>query len=128
MRRAPKKLFLIDAMGFVFCAFYVPISTAFRSPKGLPTKVPYLFSNMLRRVTKELPPHYIAVVFDHSGPTFRDKLFTEYKAQRAPMPEDLSLQLPLVHRLCQAMCLPAIELSGYEADDVIGALAKQAAA
>ena len=72
-------------------------------------------------------PDYIAVVFDPRGPTFRDKLFTEYKAQRPPMPEDLSIQLPFVRRLCEAMRLPTIEVDGYEADDVIGALARQAA-
>ena len=123
---APKKLFLIDAMGFVFRAFFAPMARL-SNPQGLPTKVPYLFSNMLRRVTKELQPDYIAVVFDPPGPTFRDKLFTEYKAQRPPMPDDLAVQLPFVRKMCAAMCLPCLEVSGYEADDVIGALARQAA-
>ena len=121
--KSPKKLFLIDAMGFIFRAFFAPMDRL--QNKGLPTKVPFLFSNMLRRVTKELQPDYIAVVFDPPGPTFRDKLFTEYKAQRPPMPEDLSMQLPFVRRLCEAMRLPIIEVPGYEADDVIGALAQQ---
>src|ERR1700691_6239872 len=122
---SPKKLFLIDAMGFVFRAFYAPMARL-SSPQGLPTKVPYLFSNMLRKVIKESLPDYIVVVFDPPGPTFRDKLFTEYKAQRPPMPQDLSVQLPFVRRICEAMCLPVIELAGYEGDDVIGALARQA--
>jgi DNA polymerase I len=122
--KSPKKLFLIDAMGFIFRAFYVPIGASFQH-NGVPTKVPYLFSNMLRRVTKELQPDYVAVVFDPPGPTFRDKLFTEYKAQRQPMPNELFIQIPLVRRLCEAMCLPIVELAGYEADDVIGALAHQ---
>ena len=124
--KSPKKLFLIDAMGFIFRAFYVPIATSFQH-NGVPTKVPYLFSNMLRRVTKELQPDYVAVVFDPSGPTFRDKLFTEYKAQRQPMPNELFIQIPLVRRLCEAMRLPIIEVAGYEADDVIGAFARQSA-
>ncbi len=123
--KAAKKLFLIDAMGFVFRAFYAPMARL-NNPAGVPTKVPYLFSNMLRKIIREAQPDYIAVVFDPSGPTFRDKLFTEYKAQRPPMPEDLSVQLPFVRRLCEAMRLPQIEVSGYEADDVIGALARQA--
>jgi DNA polymerase-1 len=122
--KSPKKLFLIDAMGFIFRAFFVPIGTSFQH-NGVPTKVPYLFSNMLRRVTKELQPDYVAVVFDPSGPTFRDKLFTEYKAQRPPMPNELSMQIPFVRRLCEAMRLPILEVAGYEADDVIGALARQ---
>jgi DNA polymerase I len=122
--KSPKKLFLIDAMGFIFRAFYVPVGTSFQH-NGVPTKVPFLFSNMLRRVTKELQPDYVAVVFDPPGPTFRDKLFTEYKAQRQPMPNELFIQIPSVRRLCEAMRLPLIEVAGYEADDVIGALARQ---
>ena len=110
-------------MGFIFRAFYAPMDRL--QNKGVPTKVPFLFSNMLRRVTKELQPDFIAVVFDPSGPTFRDKLFTEYKAQRQPMPNDLFIQIPFVRRLCEAMRLPIIEVPGYEADDVIGALAQQ---
>src|SRR3984885_6696419 len=120
-----KKLFLIDAMGFIFRAFFAPMARL-NSPIGLPTKVPFLFSNMLRKLINEAHPDYIVVVFDPSGPTFRDKLFTEYKAQRPPMPEDLSVQLPFVRRICEAMRLPTLELAGYEADDVIGALARQA--
>jgi DNA polymerase-1 len=120
-----KKLFLIDAMGFVFRAFFAPMARL-NSPSGIPTKVPYLFGNMLRKLLKEAQPEYIAVVFDPPGPTFRDKLFAAYKAARAPMPDELAQQLPLVRRLCEALCLPAIEFPGYEADDVIGALAHQA--
>ncbi len=113
-------------MGFIFRAFYVPTGTSFQH-NGVPTKVPYLFSSMLRRVTKELQPDYVAVVFDPSGPTFRDKLFADYKAQRQPMPNELFIQIPSVRRLCEALCLPIIEVPGYEADDVIGALARQSA-
>jgi DNA polymerase I len=123
--KPPRKLFLIDAMGFVFRAFYAPMARL-NSPSGVPTKVPYLFGNMLRKLMREAQPEYIAVVFDPPGPTFRDKLFADYKAERAPMPEELAQQLPMVRRLCQALCLPTIESPGYEADDVIGALARQA--
>src|SRR5580700_196361 len=126
MSPAAKKLFLVDAMGFVFRAFFAPMGRL-NNAAGIPTKVPYLFSNMLRKLVREAQPDYIAVVFDPRGPTFRDKLFTEYKAQRPPMPEDLSIQLPYVRRICEAMRLPTIELSGYEADDVIGALSRQGA-
>jgi DNA polymerase-1 len=123
--KSPKKLFLVDAMGFIFRAFYAPMDRL--QNKGVPTKVPYLFSNMLRRVTKDLQPDYVAVVFDPPGPTFRDKLFTDYKAQRPPMPDDLSIQIPFVRRMCEALRMPIIEVPGYEADDVIGALAQQSA-
>src|SRR5579862_4893821 len=126
MTPAVKKLFLVDAMGFVFRAFFAPMARL-NNPQGLPTKVPYLFSNMLRRLMKDHAPDYLAVVFDTPEPTFRDRLFAEYKAQRPPMPEDLSVQLPFVRRMCEAMRLPIVELPSYEADDVIGALARQGA-
>jgi DNA polymerase I len=123
---APKKLFLVDAMGFIFRAYFAPMARL-NSPAGVPTKVPYLFSNMLRKLQKEHTPDYLAVVFDTKEPTFRDKLFDKYKAQRPPMPEDLSVQLPYVRRMCEAMCLPILEYPGFEADDVIGALSRQGA-
>jgi DNA polymerase I len=120
-----KKLFLIDAMGYVFRAFFAPMDRL-RNAAGLPTKVPYLFSTMLRRLLKEYEPDYIGVAFDVAGPTFRDKLFAEYKAQRPAMPEDLAVQLPYVRKVCEAMRLAVLEAPGYEADDIIGALAHQA--
>ena len=113
-------------MGFIFRAFFAPMARL-NNPAGLPTKVPYLFSNMLRKLQKEHAPDYLAVVFDTREPTFRDKLFDKYKAQRPPMPDDLAVQLPYVRRMCEAMRLPILEFDGFEADDVIGALAKQAA-
>jgi DNA polymerase-1 len=119
-------LMLLDAMGFVFRAHYAPMDRL-TSPTGMPTKVPYLFATMVRKLVKDWHPEFLGVVFDVSGPTFRDALFAEYKAQRPPMPEDLSVQLPYVRRLCEAMRLPILEKQGYEADDVIGALARQAA-
>jgi DNA polymerase I len=123
---AAKKLFLVDAMGFIFRAYFAPMARL-NSPSGVPTKVPYLFGNMLRKLQKEHAPDYLAVVFDPSGPTFRDKLFDKYKAKRPPMPDDLAVQLPYARRMCEAMRLPILEFSGFEADDVIGALAKQGA-
>ncbi|MBI3485179.1 MAG: hypothetical protein HY012_08525 [Acidobacteria bacterium] len=119
-------LMLLDAMGFIFRAHYAPMDRL-TSPTGMPTKVPYLFATMVRRLVKDWQPDYLGVVFDVAGPTFRDALFAEYKAQRPPMPEDLSVQLPYVRRFCEAMRLPILEKQGYEADDVIGALARQAA-
>jgi DNA polymerase I len=122
---AAKKIFLVDAMGFIFRAYFAPMARL-NSPQGVPTKVPYLFSNMLRKLAKEHAPDYLAVVFDTKEPTFRDKLFDKYKAQRPPMPDDLAVQLPYVRRMCEAMRLAILEYPGFEADDVIGALARQA--
>jgi DNA polymerase I len=125
--KPPKRLFLIDAMGYIFRAFYAPMPMRMRSATGVPTNVPYLFANMIRKLVKDWKPDYLGVAFDMAAPTFRDKLFAAYKAQRPPMPEDLSVQLPYVRRYCEAMRLPILEHPGYEADDVIGTLARQAA-
>jgi DNA polymerase I len=121
------RLFLIDAMGYIFRAFYAPMPQRLRNSAGIPTNVPYLFATMVKRLVREHKPDYLAVVYDVAAPTFRDKLFAEYKAQRPPMPDDLALQLPYVRRYCEAMRLPILEYAGYEADDVIGTLARQAA-
>jgi len=123
-----KRLFLVDAMGYIFRAFFAPMDRL-QTSAGTPTKVPYLFATMMRRLlqNKDLRPDYVAVVFDAAAPTFRDKLFADYKAKRPPMPEDLSVQVPFVRRYCAAMHLPILEYPGYEADDVIGSLAHQAA-
>ena len=122
MSSPPQKLFLVDAMAHVYRAFYAPMMRM-NAPSGLPTKVPFLFANILKRLLKDYHPEYLAIVFDPPGATFRDKLFEKYKAQRPPMPEEMKLQLPYVRRLCQAMRMQVVEVAGYEADDVIGTLA-----
>src|ERR1700688_2123861 len=127
MSAAAKKLFLVDAMAHVYRAFFAPMPQRLTGPGGVPTNVPYLFGNILRRLIKDYQPDYIGIVFDPPGATFRDKLFEKYKAQRQPMPDEMRVQLPFVRRLCEAMKLPILEVQGYEADDVIGAIAVQAA-
>ncbi len=123
-----KRLFLVDAMGYIFRAYFAPMDRL-QTSSGLPTKVPYLFATMMRRLlsNKDLRPDYVAVVFDVAAPTFRDKLFADYKAQRPAMPGDLAVQIPFVRRYCEAMRLPILEYPGYEADDVIGTLSRLAA-
>ena len=127
MSASPKKLFLVDAMAHIYRAFFAPMPQRLTGPGGVPTNVPFLFGNILRRMTKDYAPDYIGIVFDPSGPTFRDKLFEKYKEQRQPMPDEMRVQLPFVRRLCEAMKLPILEYEGFEADDVIGTLAFQAA-
>jgi DNA polymerase I len=121
-----KKLFLVDAMAHIYRAFYAPM-VRMNAPSGIPTKVPFLFANILRRLIRDYRPEYLGIVFDTSKPTFRDKLFEAYKAQRPPMPDEMKVQLPYVRRLCEAMHLAILELDGYEADDVIGTMAKKGA-
>ncbi|HEX7697494.1 MAG TPA: DNA polymerase I [Candidatus Acidoferrum sp.] len=127
MPAAPKKLFLVDAMAHIYRAFFAPMPQRLTSPGGVPTNVPFLFGNILRRLIKDYQPDYIGIVFDPPGATFRDKLFEKYKAQRQPMPDEMRVQLPFVRRLCEAMHLPILEIKGYEADDVIGTMAVKAA-
>ena len=122
-----KKLFLVDAMAHIYRAFFAPMPQRLTAPNGTPTNVPFLFGNILKRLINDYQPKYIGIVFDPPGATFRDKLFEKYKAQRSPMPDDMKVQIPLVRRLCEAMRLPILEVSGYEADDVIGTIATQAA-
>ncbi len=122
-----KKLFLIDAMSLVFRAFFAPMQTALVSPTGMPTKAIYIFIRTLRKLLRDHQPDSLAVAFDLAAPTFRDKLFEEYKANRPEFPEDLAVQLPYVRRFCQALGIPLVEKEGFEADDVIGTLAKQGA-
>ncbi|HEX8763679.1 MAG TPA: DNA polymerase, partial [Candidatus Acidoferrum sp.] len=127
MASESKKLFLVDAMAHVYRAFFAPMPQRLTGPNGTPTNVPFLFGNILKRLIKDYEPKYIGVVFDPPGATFRDKLFEKYKAQRQPMPDDMKVQIPLVRRLCEAMRLPILEERGFEADDVIGTIARQAA-
>ena len=123
-----KKLVLIDAMSLVFRAFHAPMQMDLRSPGGMPTKAVYIFVRTLRKILKDHRPAYVGVAFDLAAPTFRDKLFEEYKANRPAFPEDLALQLPYVRRFCQALGLALVEKEGYEADDVMGTLAQGASA
>ena len=121
---AGKKLFLIDAMSLVFRAFFAPMQTALVAPSGIPTKAVYIFVRTLRKLLKEHQPDSVAVAFDLAAPTFRDKLFEEYKANRPAFPDELLVQLPYVRRFCRALGIALVEREGYEADDVIGTLAK----
>jgi len=113
-------------MAHIYRAFFAPMPQRLTGPGGVPTNVPFLFGNILRRLIKDYQPEYIGIVFDPPGATFRDKLFEKYKAQRQPMPDEMRVQLPFVRRLCEAMRLPVLEVKGYEADDVIGTMAVKA--
>jgi DNA polymerase-1 len=123
-----KKLVLIDAMSLVFRAFHAPMQMDLRSPSGMPTKAIYIFVRTLRKILKDHHPDLVGVAFDLAAPTFRDKLFEKYKANRPAFPEELAVQLPYVRRFCRALGLALAEKEGYEADDVMGTLAEGAAA
>ena len=120
-------LYLIDGNSQMYRAYHAQIRTGegtlLRNAGGIPTNAVYIFVNMLRKLIKEQAPAYIAASFDLPGRTFRDDLATDYKANRAPMPEDLASQIPLVHQACEALGVPIITYEGYEADDVVGTMA-----
>ena len=128
MPQTANKLFLIDAMSLVFRAFFAPMQMALVSPSGMPSKAIYIFVRTIRKLLRDHQPEHIAVAFDLAAPTFRDKLFEEYKANRPEFPEDLAVQLPYVKRFCRAMGLPLVELEGFEADDLIGTLSRAGSA
>ncbi len=120
----PELLVLVDGSSYLYRAFHaLPNLTA---SDGQPTGAIYGVINMVRRLIKDYTPHFMAVVFDAKGPTFRDELYPQYKATRPPMPDDLRSQIPFVHELVEAMGLPLLSVTGVEADDVIGTLAAQA--
>jgi DNA polymerase-1 len=123
---ARRKLVLVDGSSYLYRAFHAlpPLSNS----KGEPTGAVLGVLNMLQKLCKEEAPQLIAVVFDAPGRTFRDALFDAYKAQRAPMPDELRAQLQPLLDCVQAMGLPLLRIDGVEADDVIGTLARQAAA
>jgi DNA polymerase I len=125
-------LYLIDGSSQMYRAFHAPVRTAdggiLRNAAGKPTNAVYLFITMLRKLINEHHPEYIAASFDLPGRTFRDDLVTDYKANRAPMPDDLAVQIPLVHAACEALGVPILTSERYEADDVIGTLATKASA
>ncbi len=128
MPETSSSLYLIDAMSLVFRAFFAPMQMALVSPSGIPTKAIYIFVRTLQKLFKDHQPTHVAVAFDLSAPTFRDQLFEKYKANRSPFPDELSVQLPYVRRFCRALGLPVVELEGFEADDVIGTLARAGSA
>jgi len=123
------RVFLIDSMSHIFRAFYAPMANRaapLMNSKGQVTQAVYIFTNMLRKLLQDEQPKYIAAVFESKEKTFRHETFTEYKANREQMPEDLAAQLPYIRRLCEAYNIPMLSMTGFEADDVIGTLAKQA--
>jgi DNA polymerase-1 len=123
------RIFLIDTMSFIFRAYHAMAQQRGMSTrKGLPTAAIYVFVNMLRKLRDDFSPQYLAAVFDVAAPTFRDQQYKAYKANRSEMPGDLAQQIPYIRRALEAYRIPILEVSGYEADDVIGTLATKAAA
>ena len=121
---AENPLVLVDGSSYLYRAYYAPPHLT--NSKGEATGAVYGVINMLRSLLKQYSPSHIAVVFDAKGKTFRNDMYSDYKAQRPPMPDDLRSQIEPLHRIIKAMGLPLISIPGVEADDVIGTIAVQA--
>jgi DNA polymerase I len=125
-----ERVYLIDSMSHIFRAFFAPMSgrtDPLTNTQGQVTQAVFIFTSMLRKLLADEKPHYITAVFESGEKTFRHETFTDYKAHRAEMPDDLLSQLPYIMRVCEVFNIPILNSPGFEADDVIGTLAVQAA-
>ena len=119
-----KTLYLIDGSAYIYRAYHAIQSLT--NSKGLPTNAAFGFTRTLLKLIEERTPEYVAMFFDAKGPTFRHKIYKEYKANRPSMPDDLSVQIPYIKDITKGFNIPAIEMPGYEADDLIGTLSRAA--
>lgn len=121
-----KKLFLLDGMALIFRAYYAFIKNPRMTSKGLNTSAMFGFTNSLLEIINKEKPTHIAIGFDTPEPTFRHEMFPNYKGQREAPPEDLIISFPYIEKIAEAFRIPILKLPGFEADDVIGTLAKKA--
>ncbi len=121
-----KKLYIIDGHAHIYAAFYAPMSQKLTSPTGEPTKATYIFTNMILRLLETQKPDMLVVAMDSKEPSFRRELYKEYKAHRPPMPDEMPVQIKRIEQVLDAMNIPIIRKSTFEADDIIGTLAAKA--
>ncbi|MCK4618842.1 MAG: DNA polymerase I [Desulfobacterales bacterium] len=119
-----KTIYLIDGSAYIYRAYHA--IRGLSNSKGLPTNAVLGFTKMLLKLIEDRNPEYAGMFFDVKGPTFRHEMFDAYKANRPPMPEDLSIQIPYIKDITKGFNIPVVEMSGYEADDLIGTLARKA--
>ncbi|MBV8842496.1 MAG: DNA polymerase I [Bryobacterales bacterium] len=128
---AVPRLFLIDSFGFIFRAYHARARSGappMRTSSGISTEAVYIFHNMLRKLKTQYKPEYLTAIFESLGPTFRDEAFAQYKANRSETPPDLLSQIPWIRKTLETLRIPILESDRFEADDVIGTLARRAAA
>jgi DNA polymerase I len=126
MDKPTKKLFLLDAYALIYRAHFAFTKTPRINSRGVNTSVPFGFTNTLMEVIQKQKPTHIAVAFDTAAKTFRDEIFTEYKATRQETPEDIRYGIPKCKEIIRGFNIPILELDGYEADDIIGTISTQA--
>lgn len=117
------ELYLIDGSSYIHRAYHAIRSLS--NSRGIPTNATFGFTKMLLKVIKDKRPAFMAVVFDSRGPTFRHDIYSEYKANRPPMPDDLAAQIPYIKKIVEFLNIPSLEKRGYEADDIMGTLARR---
>jgi len=126
--RMAKTLYIIDGHAHIYAAYYARMRQKLTSPSGEPTNATFIFTTALIGLIQRQKPDMLAVAFDSKVKTFRTDIYPEYKAHRPPMPDDMPVQIDRIEQILNAMKIPALRVSGYEADDIIGTLAKKAAA
>ena len=119
-----KTIYLIDGSAYIYRAYHA--IRGLSNSEGLPTNAAFGFTKILLKLIEDRNPEYVGMFFDAKGPTFRHEMFDVYKANRPPMPEDLSIQIPYIKDITKGFNIPVVEMSGYEADDLIGTLARKA--
>ncbi len=120
-----KKLYIIDGHAHIYAAYYAPMRPL-TSPSGEPTQAIYIFTTALLGLIQRQKPDMLAVAMDSKTPSFRTKIYSEYKANRPPMPQELPAQIDRIEQILEAMKIPVLRLDGFEADDIIGTIAKKA--
>jgi len=123
-----KTLYIIDGHAHIYAAYYAPMKQRLTSPSGEPTKATYIFTTALYGLIEKQKPDMLVVALDSAAPTHRSTVFAEYKAHRPPMPDDMPVQVKRIEQILEAMRIPALRMDGFEADDIIGTLARKAAA
>ncbi len=121
-----ERLFLIDGSALAYRSYFAFIRNPLINSKGENTSAAFGFANSLFKILKDEEPDYIGVVFDTKAPTFRHEIYKEYKSTRAKMPEEMVSQLPRIMELVRGMNIPILEMEGFEADDLMGTLARKA--
>ncbi len=123
-----KTLYIIDGHAHIYAAYYAPMRQTLTGPSGEPTKATYIFTQAMLGLIERHKPDMLVVAMDSKEPTFRAGIYPEYKANRPPMPDDLPGQIERIEQILEAMNIPVLRVGGFEADDIIGTLAKKAAA
>ena len=122
MPEKKKTIYLVDGSSYIHRAYHAIRNLA--NSKGFPTNASFGFTKMVLKLLADKEPEYLAIVFDAKGPTFRHEIYADYKANRPPMPDDMSAQIPVIKSIVKNLNIKMIERQGYEADDIIGTLAR----